>query len=697
MTTNKDFRDFFMDLVEAKKKKMKEKELGNPINTKPMLDQSARPDSLSEQTPPPAPAPRNTTPKGSPSRPNASAAPAPARPAAPRPVDTGSGDGGSETNQPYQDTPLNPSERARAAAQAAAAQTPRGSTPNFTTRKEPQRPTDYSLRGTTVPIPTGSARDALNKDLDSRGAAAASAPAPAERRDPGTGEKLSTGKDLNRLSSNAERDPGTGELKSQARDLGAIQRMQSAPPPPPRPAAAPTPAPVARSAPPAPTPAARSNDPGTPGTSAPRNDDETHADYWRKEKEIQQRLRQQPESESGPRNKQMKESTLINAFMQLMNSKNSNLFEASRKMKKGESSPPPGTTGNVGETQEPPKQTPPKKTGTEPVDTQKNEEVEHIDEVLDTPKAKKSYLKKAGTSLKKARGKMLDPFARQSTFDKYNRIYHKRSDGIDKVKAKMKNEEVEQIDELKKSALQAVRNRASGRLMDDPRDEKAYKVEKQASARLKKITDAEKEESSKRAYARYKAEEVEQIDETSHKKLSKGQKHIAKQAGDPNKIEADDLKKLRSTKEEVTFSDAELEHIAAILEEPRSKEHDDAVAEFMKKGGKVTKLPAQKPEEPGKVAPKGSTAKAKKAEAKEAEKKLGIPSVQKKTLAGHPVAPHLVAKQEKARSKALGAAKSELEKYKAEKSEREKHDPLQSNFQDVVRAALIKTPPSKRG
>lgn len=89
---------------------------------------------------------------------------------------------------------------------------------------------------------------------------------------------------------------------------------------------------------------------------------------------------------------------------------------------------------------------------------------------------------------------------------------------------KLKTEEVEQLDELKKGALEKVRNRASGRMMDDPRDEKAAKVERQASKRLKKITDAEKEESSKRAYKAYK--------------------------------------------EEVEFSEAELEHFAAILEGP---------------------------------------------------------------------------------------------------------------------------------
>jgi len=71
------------------------------------------------------------------------------------------------------------------------------------------------------------------------------------------------------------------------------------------------------------------------------------------------------------------------------------------------------------------------------------------------------------------------------------------------------DESVEQIDELKKSALQAVRNRASGRMMDDPNDNRAANVERQASSRLKKITDAEKEASSKRAYSAYKEEFIE--------------------------------------------------------------------------------------------------------------------------------------------------------------------------------------------
>lgn len=108
--------------------------------------------------------------------------------------------------------------------------------------------------------------------------------------------------------------------------------------------------------------------------------------------------------------------------------------------------------------------------------------------------------------------------------DKSDKYLHNRRKAI--ARAMKANEEVEQIDELKKSALEKVRNRAAGRMMDDPRDEKAYKVEKQASKRLKKITDAEKEESSKRAYKAYK-EDFE---------------------------------------EDVEFSEAEIEHITSILE-----------------------------------------------------------------------------------------------------------------------------------
>lgn len=83
---------------------------------------------------------------------------------------------------------------------------------------------------------------------------------------------------------------------------------------------------------------------------------------------------------------------------------------------------------------------------------------------------------------------------------------------------KLRKEEAEELDELKKSALQAVRNRAHGNLMDNPSDEKSHKVEKQASSRLKKITDKENDERSKREYAAWK-EEVEQIDEVSKKTL----------------------------------------------------------------------------------------------------------------------------------------------------------------------------------
>lgn len=85
-------------------------------------------------------------------------------------------------------------------------------------------------------------------------------------------------------------------------------------------------------------------------------------------------------------------------------------------------------------------------------------------------------------------------------------------------------EEAEQIDELKKSALMAVRNRAAGRMMDsDMKDEKATKVEKQASDRLKKIKDKEDDERSKREYKAWK-EETEQVDEGSEmQNLAKSQ------------------------------------------------------------------------------------------------------------------------------------------------------------------------------
>jgi len=92
---------------------------------------------------------------------------------------------------------------------------------------------------------------------------------------------------------------------------------------------------------------------------------------------------------------------------------------------------------------------------------------------------------------------------------------------------KLRKEEVEQIDELKKSALQAVRNRAHGNLMDNPSDEKSHKVEKQASSRLKKITDKENDERSKREYAAWK-EEVEQVDEDIKREYAELKKHNIK-------------------------------------------------------------------------------------------------------------------------------------------------------------------------
>jgi hypothetical protein len=128
-------------------------------------------------------------------------------------------------------------------------------------------------------------------------------------------------------------------------------------------------------------------------------------------------------------------------------------------------------------------------------------------------------------------------------------------------------EEVEQINELKKSALQAVRNRASGRMMDDPRDEKAATVERQASKRLKKIDDEEKEESSKRAYKAYK--------------------------------------------EEVEFSEAELAHFAAILEGPVAPTPDDyspkAFGSTASRSGTLTdEAIAEEEAKRGRGRPKGS-------------------------------------------------------------------------------------------
>ena len=143
-------------------------------------------------------------------------------------------------------------------------------------------------------------------------------------------------------------------------------------------------------------------------------------------------------------------------------------------------------------------------------------------------------------------------------------------------------ESAEQLDELKKAALMAVRNRASGRMMDDPHDEKSAKVERQASKRLKKISDAEKEESSKRAYKAYK-EDVEQIDENDIDESIAGlvagtamgalagyggmksnliPRGVEKAASMMKKLK----KKIKPVKEDVEFSEAEIAHIAAILE-----------------------------------------------------------------------------------------------------------------------------------
>lgn len=128
-------------------------------------------------------------------------------------------------------------------------------------------------------------------------------------------------------------------------------------------------------------------------------------------------------------------------------------------------------------------------------------------------------------------------------------------------------EEVEQIDELKKSALQAVRNRASGRMMDDPRDEKAANVERMASKRLKKITDKEDDERSKREYKAYK--------------------------------------------EEVEFSEAELAHFAAILEGPVAPTPDDyspkAFGSTASRSGTLTdEAIAEEEAKRGRGRPKGS-------------------------------------------------------------------------------------------
>jgi hypothetical protein len=77
--------------------------------------------------------------------------------------------------------------------------------------------------------------------------------------------------------------------------------------------------------------------------------------------------------------------------------------------------------------------------------------------------------------------------------------------------------EVETLDEINNpDTLRKVRNRAAGRMMDDPRDEKAHKVEKQASSRLKKITDKEDDERSKREYKAWK-EEIETLDEAEYR------------------------------------------------------------------------------------------------------------------------------------------------------------------------------------
>lgn len=75
----------------------------------------------------------------------------------------------------------------------------------------------------------------------------------------------------------------------------------------------------------------------------------------------------------------------------------------------------------------------------------------------------------------------------------------------------VEEEDIEQIDEISnKETLEKVRNRASGRLMDSGlKDEKAAKVEKNASLRLKKIKDKEDDERSKEGYKAWKEEVAE--------------------------------------------------------------------------------------------------------------------------------------------------------------------------------------------
>ena len=121
-------------------------------------------------------------------------------------------------------------------------------------------------------------------------APAAAPPAASEPRDPGTGEKLSSAQDLNRLSNNAQRDPGTGELKSDAKDLSTMSRTQSATRPAPRQAA-----PAASSAPDQPSRSSQMFQ-----AASNKGDDATSADFFRADRQAQSERKSAPAAPQKP-------------------------------------------------------------------------------------------------------------------------------------------------------------------------------------------------------------------------------------------------------------------------------------------------------------------------------------------------------------------------------------------------------------
>ncbi len=156
-----------------------------------------------------------------------------------------------DPNAPYKDTPLTAAEKTKARTSAAVMQSRRQTAPYSRSLAAAQRETNTAAPAARPAAAPAPARDpgtgeklSSGQDLNRLKNNAA--------RDPGTGEKLSSGQDLNRLKNNAARDPGTGELISTGKDLSKLAKPNTSPAPAARPAAAPAARPTA-----APAPAAR--------------------------------------------------------------------------------------------------------------------------------------------------------------------------------------------------------------------------------------------------------------------------------------------------------------------------------------------------------------------------------------------------------------------------------------------------------